>query len=131
MRKIDRAALELALQQTLTEKDHGRVEQVQWMLEKRARLEVSQFCSFHRQIESLHLKPWELPPCLGDLDNGSGRDEQAWRLLKRMQKAGVSRWHPSPIAACEAAEKARGSRSSSGTTKNRSRSTADSFSGGT
>jgi len=42
---------------------------------------------------------------MGDLDNGNGGDEQALRLLKRMRRAGVSRWHPSPIAACEAAEK--------------------------
>jgi hypothetical protein len=105
MRKHDRAALELALEQTLAEKDQSRVEQVRAMLQRRTRLAVSQFCSFHRQIEALKLKPWEVPPCLGHLDNGSGRDEQAWRLLKRMQKAGVSRWHPSPIAACEAAEK--------------------------
>ena len=108
MRRSDRdaAALELALQQTLAEKNQGRVEQVQSMLKGRTRLEVSQFCSFHRQIEALKLRPWDLPPCLGDLDNGSGRDDQALALLKRMEKAGVSRWHPSPIAACEAAEKA-------------------------
>jgi hypothetical protein len=105
MRKTDRAALELALQQTLAEKDQSRVEQVRSMLEGRTRLYVSQFCSFHRQIEALRLRPWELPPCLGDCDVGSGRDEQAWRLLRRMQKAGVSRWHPDPIAAVEAAEK--------------------------
>ena len=105
MRKIDRAALELALQQTLAEKDQSRVEQVQSMLKGRTRLEVSQFCSFHRQIAALKLRPWELPPCMGDLDNGNGGDEQALRLLKRMRRAGVSRWHPSPIAACEAAEK--------------------------
>ena len=78
MRKIDRAALELALHQTLAEKDQSRVEQVRSMLEGRTRLEVSQFCSFHRQIEALRLQPWELPPCLGDYDaTPGGRDEQA------------------------------------------------------
>jgi hypothetical protein len=108
MRRSDRdaAALELALQQTLAEKNQGRVEQVQRMLKGRTRLEVSQFCSFHRQIEALKLRPWDLPPCLGDCDVGSGRDEQAYRLLRRMRKAGVSRWHPSPLEAVEAAEKA-------------------------
>jgi hypothetical protein len=100
----DRAALELALRQTLEEKDRGRVEQVQSMLEGRTRLEVMKFCSFHRQTAALHLKPWELPPCLGDY-NATGRDEQAYRLLKRMRKAGVSRWHPDPLRAVEAAEK--------------------------
>ena len=65
MRKIDRAALELALQQTLAEKDQSRVEQVQSMLKGRTRLGVSQFCSFHRQIAALKLRPWELPPCMG------------------------------------------------------------------
>ena len=106
MRRTDRAALELALQETLSEKDQSRVDQVRSMLERRTRLEVSQFCSFHRQIAALALKPWELPPCLGDYDGApGGRDEQAWRLLKRMRKAGVSRWHPSPLEALQKAEK--------------------------
>jgi len=105
MRRIDRAALELALQQTLAEKDQGRVEQVRSMLKGRARLEVMKFCSFHRQIAALGLRPWDAPPCCGDLDNGNGGDDQALRLLRRMQKAGVSRWHPSPLEAVEAAEK--------------------------
>jgi hypothetical protein len=106
MRKTDRAALELALQQTLAEKDQSRVEQVRSMLEDRDRLDVMQFCSFHRQIEALKLRPWELPPCLGDYDGSpGGRDEQALRLLKRMRKAGVSRWHPDPMSALEKAER--------------------------
>ena len=60
----------------------------------------------HRNPIALRLHPWEMPPCLGDLDNGSGRDEQAWALLKRMRKVGVSRWHPSPLEACQKAEAA-------------------------
>src|SRR6516225_9301938 len=101
MRRKDREALELALQETLAEKDQSRVDQVRSMLEGRTRLEVSQFCSFHRQIAALGLRPWEMPPCLGDLHDaatGHGRDEQAWRLLKRMRTAGVSRWPPSALA---------------------------------
>jgi hypothetical protein len=106
MNRKDSEALELALEQTLAEKDQSRVEQVRSMLERRTRLAVSQFCSFHRQIAALRLTPWQLPPCLGDYDGApGGRDEQAWRLLKRMRKAGVSRWHPSPLEAVEAAEK--------------------------
>jgi hypothetical protein len=105
VKKHDRAALKLALEQTLAEKDQARVAQVRRMLEGRTRLEVSQFCSFHRQIDALGLHPWELPPCLGDMENPNGRDERAWTLLQRMRKAGISRWHPNPLAACEAAEK--------------------------
>jgi hypothetical protein len=105
MRKIDRAALELALQQTLAEKDQDRVEQVRSMLEGRTRLEVSQFCSFHRQIEALKLAPWDLPPCCVSADNDDPENAPAVQLLRRMRKAGVSKWDPSPIAACEAAEK--------------------------
>jgi hypothetical protein len=105
MRKIDRAALELALEETLAEKDQSRVEQVRSMLKGRTRLEVSQFCSFHRQIDALGLRPWELPPCLGDMEGPAGRDEQAWQLLERMRRAGISRWHPSPLSAVEMAEK--------------------------
>jgi hypothetical protein len=108
MRKIDRAALELALEQTLAEKDQGRVDQVRSMLQGRTRLEVSQFCSFHRQIEALKLKPWEVPPCCVSMANPDNDNAAAMQLLKRMRACGVSKWHPNPILACEAAEKAAG-----------------------
>jgi hypothetical protein len=102
MRKHDRAALELALQETLTEKDQGRVEQVRSMLRDRPWFEVARFAAAHRQCLALNLQPWELPPVWV----GVGEDPAADRLWKRMRRAGVSKYHPSPIAACEAAERA-------------------------
>jgi hypothetical protein len=107
MRKIDRAALELCMVRAREGPD-ARGDQLDRMLEGRPWEDVAGFASFHCQIESLHLKPWEMPPCLGDCDNGNGRDEQAWALLKRMRKAGISRWHPDPLEACQKAEAALG-----------------------
>lgn len=106
MNKRDYAALELALEQTLAETDAGRVEQVRDMLAdpSRTRFEVMRFCVYHRQMLTLRLKPWDAPPCCAERasgDNGSA----AMRLLERMRKARVSKWHPDPLAAIAAAEK--------------------------
>ena len=102
MRKIDRAALELALQQTLEEKDQGRVEQVRSMLKDRPWFEVARFASAHRQCLALNLKPWELPPVWV----GVGDDPHAEALWKRMRACKVSKYHPDPVKACEQAEAA-------------------------
>jgi hypothetical protein len=109
MNKRDYAALELALEHTLAETDAGRVEQVRDMLAdpSRTRLEVLKFCSFHRQMATLKLRPWDAPPCCAERasDDDGGA---AMRLLERMRKARVSKWHPDPLAAIEVAEKAAG-----------------------
>jgi hypothetical protein len=77
MTRHDRAALKLALE--------------------RARAEDC-------QIHALHLKPWEEPPCAADEDGPDERDKEAQRLLRQMLAFGVSRWHPDPLAAIEAAK---------------------------
>jgi hypothetical protein len=104
----DRAALGLALKHTLAEKDRGRVEQVQSMLADptRTRRDVLEFCSYHRQMLSLRLRPWESPPIWIDPDNPDPTDPpEAVALCKRMLAAGVSLYHPDPIGACEEAER--------------------------
>ena len=59
---------------------------------------------------ALDLPPWQRPPCdITDIegsleDNGLGGYRAAALLLQRMQRCGVSKWHPDHIAACEAAE---------------------------
>lgn len=110
MDKNDIAALELALTQSLAEP--GRAEQVQLMLQEQDRLRVAEFCAYHRQFDTLRLQLWEFPPCwMGDdPDEVLGSDEdyqngerEAAILLLRMQEFGVSRYHPDPLAAIEAA----------------------------
>jgi hypothetical protein len=51
------------------------------------------------QARSLDLAPWEAPPCAAGI-RGKGR---AARLLRRMLKRGISRWHPRPLEAIAAA----------------------------
>jgi hypothetical protein len=62
------------------------------------------------QIESLALMPWQNPPCYADmsaLDQPYG-DARAARegaeLALRMQRCGVSRWHPDPARECDRIE---------------------------
>jgi hypothetical protein len=109
--KQDRAALELAMKLIRTESP-GRAEQIDSMLEDRPWQEVAEFAVYCLQIKSLRLKPSEHPPLHADEDGDEELNQRAGpegvALLKRMLACGVSRWHPDPIAACEAAEKARG-----------------------
>jgi len=101
MRKIDRDALKLAMKMAREEPD-GRGEQLDRMLADREWFEVARFAAAHCQCRALGLKPWELPPVWV----GVGHDPHGEALWKRMRACGISRYHPNPIAACEAAENA-------------------------
>jgi len=57
-------------------------------------MEYGTFASYCQQCRALHLKPWQDPPMYGDL----GDDPQAARLLRRMLRAGISRYAPDPLA---------------------------------
>jgi hypothetical protein len=73
--------------------------------------DVARFCARCAQDRALHLPPWQPPPCnignmaaaLDDPDEQRGYRTAAL-LRQRIERCGVSRWHPDPIAACEAAE---------------------------
>src|SRR5512138_1278101 len=104
---VDRSALERAIALTLAEKDQGRVEQVRWMLSERDWFEVATFCSYHRQVEDLHLLPHESTPSWIDPDEidaiiarGPGLSNVAYggaRLLRKMLKLGLSQYDPTPL----------------------------------
>jgi hypothetical protein len=80
----------------------GRAEQLGEKLKDESWIVVAEFAASHCQRRSLRLKPWELPPCdIYEYDP----DSPAKQLLHRMLTAGVSCYHPDPIAACEAAER--------------------------
>ena len=108
--KNDLDALELAIAQTLAEDDKGRVEQVTHMLEE-DRWHGATFAAYHRQTDSLNLKVWESPPCCFDEDNIDADADDihgnrpALKLLQEMLDLGISRWHPDPLAAIEAAKR--------------------------
>ena len=80
------------------------------MLCDRTWKEVGTFAVGRCQDRNLNLKSWECPPYQTRLVDPS--DDWGYRpgevaLLKRMLRAGVSRFHPDPMAAIEAAEQAR------------------------
>ena len=114
MNKIDRAALELAIAQTLAKPD--RVDQIEWKLKEDGWLATAMFASYHCQCDALNLCG-EIPPC--EIDDPEvalrGPNEGAWcwgardaaRLLKQMTALGISKYHPDPPAAIAAAKAAR------------------------
>ena len=115
MRKLDCEALELAVQQCRADPVH--TEQIADKLRNEDWETVAEFCSYSCQMNSLNLKPWEISPC--EIDNPDDPDDlprpyegryEAADLLKRMLAAGVSKFHPDPLAAIEAAS-ARNNRS--------------------
>ena len=58
---------------------------------------------YHCQMEALHLRPWQTPPCwMGDerpcVDDHRG-EGAAWALRCRLIAAGLSQFEPDPVAA--------------------------------
>jgi hypothetical protein len=102
---VDLEALKLAMEQCrVSSRARGR--QLDAMLEDRPWEEVAQFAAYDRQIANLRLKPWQEPPCHVEDPNEPRRgEEHAAKLLRKMLKAGLSRWHPNPPAALEASER--------------------------
>jgi len=128
----DRAALQLALDLTLAGDPEGpvRAKQVRGMLQgdgpylpPRPWREVAEFCSYCQQHERLGILFGEAPCEIDEADieaivkagpkpavDGSGIDISNYPsalMLKRMLAYGVSRYHPNPLAAIEAATKAK------------------------
>lgn len=129
--EADVAALQLALDLTLADDPHdeGRVSQITDMLTD-AKLgnswrDVADLAVYHQQMERLNLKPWQNPPCwivdAAEADailrkgpvssqSGSGEDigdSRCARLLQKMQRVGISPFHPDPLRAIKEAQKAK------------------------
>jgi hypothetical protein len=93
MTKNDKAALKLAME--YAHREPLRAEQLDSKLKGEPWSKVAEFAAYCTQTDALSLKPWESPPCNGDPSGDRPED----KLLRRMLKAGVSRWHPDPMAA--------------------------------
>jgi hypothetical protein len=102
MDKLDRAALKLAMGLACAE-DRERARQIGSMLKDEPWEDVAQFAAYVCQGRSLHLAPWESPPCWGDSEHHP--DPEAKKLLEQMLALGVSRWHPDPMEAIAEAKK--------------------------
>ena len=109
-RQTDLDALKLAVE-TARKRDRAKRQQIESMLASRPWHDVAAFAAYSCQVDALQLKPWEWPPiwvndietALSEPDDGK-RIRSAALLRQRMQRCGVSKWHPDPVAACEAAE---------------------------
>jgi hypothetical protein len=53
--------------------------------------------AYSAQIDALHLKPWENPPCCADPNDP--RDAAAWALRQRLVAADLSIYEHDPLAA--------------------------------
>jgi hypothetical protein len=107
----DRDALKRAMQ--IAQRDPLRAEQLQKKLEDEEWTEVAMFAAYGCQIESLSLRPWQSPPA--HIDENADEPENperepdtaARKLLRRMLRAGVSRFDPDPLTALQRAAKRR------------------------
>ena len=100
MKKIDRDALTRAME--MARRDPGRAWQLDSMLEDRSWEEVARFASYVVQGDLLRLYPWETPPESIDENGDDPRDAAGRKLLRRMLKAGLSRYEPDPLGALAA-----------------------------
>jgi hypothetical protein len=107
---VDRDALDRAIDICRTKKDPADREQIERKLATEPWREVGEFAAYSCQMDSLHLQPWQSPPCwvddlVSDIQGGPdgvGGDYEAARLLRRLLDAGLSRYEPDPIAALKA-----------------------------
>jgi hypothetical protein len=68
-----------------------------WFISPKSDREIAEFAASVLQSENLNLFPHEYPPCDAGVDC-EGKDGSL-KLLAKMEAAGVSRWHPSPLEA--------------------------------
>jgi hypothetical protein len=70
------------------------------------------YAAYDCQDAALKLKPWQAPPCwlrtdfdVAEALASSGNDVHGWRraarLLRKLERAGLSRFEPDPLAALE------------------------------
>jgi hypothetical protein len=98
----DMVALQLAIVKARAG-NKQRARQLDEMLTDRGWLAAAEFAAYCCQFDTLHLKLWQTPPCcVRDENEPRVGEEEAAKLLRRMAKAGISRWHPDPLAALEA-----------------------------
>lgn len=107
----DDAALELALNNVIRNPDNPQFRQVKEKLKREPRDKVAMFAAYSEQMDNLNLKPWQNPPMwIDDHDavialGKDATDYVAARTLRRMLRRGISRFHPNPLAALEAAKR--------------------------
>ncbi|MGY8677104.1 hypothetical protein Q2941_04725 [Bradyrhizobium sp. UFLA05-153] len=98
----DYRALTLSMQYARRQSQE-RSDQIDYKLEHEPWESVAKFAAFSAQIRSLKLKAWQWPPCaVIALEHPEASERIAARVLKKMLRHGISRWHPDPEAALAA-----------------------------
>jgi hypothetical protein len=98
-----------ALQRAMAMAMEDRADQLTSMLQERPWAEVAEFASYHCQMKTLRLPPWEAPPCHGYWLQGDEikRDPEGGDLCDRLLDAGLSKYEPDPKAALAKAKRRR------------------------
>jgi hypothetical protein len=98
MTRTDKEALERCVALALAG-DEARALQIREMLQSEPWEDVAAFAAYGIQMRSLRLRPWESPPCWASEDESG----PAGALLRKMLKAGLSRYEPDPLQTLETA----------------------------
>jgi hypothetical protein len=114
MTDADEAVYKLAIE-TARARDEGRRQQIDDFLRTRPFEDVGRSASYGCQMRALRLPPWATPPCWindADIDAIIARGDDGTRgvyvaakLLRRLRELGISKYHPDPMMAIEAAKK--------------------------
>jgi hypothetical protein len=87
------------------------------MLRHKPWREVCESAAYSMQVSSLHLRPWECPPCdCGDIvyAMGYGHTAKEVRVRLKLKALGLSVYEPAPAEAIEKAEHGRQARRRNG-----------------
>ena len=95
--KIDREALERALEVVKARGEPSRRERRDW-------LDEAMSAAYSCQRRSLGLKPWQSPPMYGHIPMHDNEHAEAAALLKRLLDNNLSRFEPDPLSALAKAE---------------------------
>jgi hypothetical protein len=91
---VDLDAMRRSLAKAMESKEPGRRELFESLLRKNSWVYVAKYASYHVQMRSLGLFPWQSPPA-----NLYGDAAESDALLDRMIAAGISPWEPDIPAA--------------------------------
>jgi len=82
-------------------REPDRKQRLESMLQDRDWFTVARFASYHVQGRTLGPRPWERPPCAvsDDFAKEPHNQRAAVKLRQKVLAAGVSRYHPDPMAA--------------------------------
>ena len=104
LQPVDRNALERAIEITKAESP-GRAAQIASKLKDESWRSVAEFAAYCCQHRALATRPWELAPVSVDEDDpipdgdDHRRTGRAIKLLRRLLRAGLSRFEPQPLEA--------------------------------